>query len=286
MAPLPPPILHTPWLKGAYEVAPNLRLLGNERAFEFDTLWPKLEANKRLDRPGRVLRHDLDDETATAVVGTLATRLAREWPDYFALDGSLSCGLTDEVVPLSAQGLDRLAENLPCDLAIVRREGVRDWNAYLHVCAPSHWRPEEKIGKPFVETHAPIPHFERVNAAAGGLVEAMIERGPWVRFVWGFETDDELDHHPDRAPGRVFGTKPFLVRVERQVLIPLAEHGASIFLIGVAFVSKSTILADEALWHPLRAALVGMSPEARAYKGVADEFEGLLAQFPYMPTPA
>ncbi len=276
---LPSARLHTPWLKGAYDVAPNLKPLGDEKAIELDALWPRIRANKELGFPGRVLRAELDDAVAEAVVRSLANRAADEWPEYFALGDGLECRLTGDVVPLTAKGLDAIAMNLPCDLAVVRREEGRDWSAYLHVCAPSHWRPEEKIGQPFVATHAPIPHFERVNAAAPKLVEAMVARGPWVRFVWGLETDEELDHHPDRAPGRAFAAKPFVVRVERQVLLPLPEHGASIFLIGVAFVDKATILGDEALWKPLCAALKGMSPQAREYKGVTEEFDGLMAQF-------
>lgn len=254
--------------------------MGEERAIEFDTLWPRIRANKEKAVPGRVLRHDLDHATAEAVVRTLAIRAAYEWPEYFALGETLACRLTGDPVPLGPDGLDTMAMNLPCDLAVLRREGSRDWSAYLHVSAPSHWRPEEKIGLPFVATHAPIPHFEKVNAAAKGLIEAMVSRGPWVRFVWGFESDEELDHHPDRAPGRAFDERPFVVRVERQVLLPLPEHGASIFLIGVAFVERKAIMGTEALWRPLRAALVGMSPQARAYKGVSEGFEALMAQFP------
>lgn len=277
---LPPPIRYTPWLKGQYDVAPNLKLLGDEKAFEFDTLWPRIRENKERSVAGRVLRSELDEATAEATVRVLAERLAKEWPSFFSLGEELECRLTGERVPMSADGLDLLAMNLPCDLAIVKQDGDRDWNAYLHVSQPSHWRPEEKIGLPFVATHVPIPHFEKVNAAAPKLVEAMVSRGPWVRFVWGFETDTELDHHPDRATGRSFNTKPFVVRTERQVLLPLPQCGASIFLIGVGFIDRGTILADAGLRCPLRAALVGMSPQAREYKGVSAEFEGLLAQFP------
>ncbi|RYG19713.1 DUF3445 domain-containing protein [bacterium] len=276
---LPSPIRYTPWLKGQYDVAPNLKLLGDEKAFEFDTLWPRIRENKERLVLGRVLRSELDEATAEATVVALAQRLVREWPEFFILGEVIECRLTGERVPLRAEGLDLLATNLPCDLAIVKQAEGRDWTAYLHVSQPSHWRPEEKIGQPFVATHAPIPHFEKVNAAAPKLIDAMISRGPWVRFVWGFETDTELDHHPDRAPGRSFNTKPFVVRTERQVLLPLPEHGASIFLIGVGFVDGHEVLADDALWRPLKAALLGMSPQARDYKGVAEEFEGLLAQF-------
>ena len=286
--PLPSPRLHTPWLRGGYDVAPNLRPLGEERAFEFDTLWSRVRANKELLLPGRVLRHECDPEVSEAVVHRLASRLAREWPSLFELDGGLDCLLNGERVPLSAEGLDTLAMNLPCDLAIVRRDGAQDWNAYLHVCAPSHWRPETKIGRSFVASHEPVPHFERVNRAAKGLVGAMVERGPWVRFVWGMETDSELDHHPYRAAARDFALHPFVVRVERQVTIPLPEHDAAVFLIGTHLVDRETVLADAGLWRPLLAALVGMSPEARAYKGLAEGFDSLTGQFPspHIPTPA
>ena len=108
----------------------------------------------------------------------------------------------------------------------------------------------------------------------------MVERGPFVRFVWGVETDTELDHHPDRASERQFTSLPFVVRVERQVTIPLIEHDATIFLIGTSFVERATILEDETLWRPLRQALNGMSPQARKYKGIAEGFEALMAQFP------
>ncbi len=280
MSSLPPPIRYTPWLKGQYEVAPGLKLLGDEKAFEFNTLWPQIRANKERPNPGQFLRADLDDATAAATVKNLAHRLADEWPEYFVLSKTLDCLLTGESVPLNASGLDLLAMNLPCDLAIVKRDGARDWNAYLHVVQPSHWRPEDKIGHPFIATHAPIPHFEKVNAAAPKLVDAMITRGPWVRFVWGLETDLDLDHHPERATPRNFATNPFVVRFERQILIPLPDQEASIFLIATGFVSKEEILTDETLWLPLKAALESMSPESRKYKGVADQFEALMAQFP------
>lgn len=259
-------------------MAPGLKLLGDDKAFEFDTLWPRVRANKERVAE-RFLRAELDDATAEAVVRVLSSRLAEEWPEYFVLADVLECRLTGERVVQSAEGLDLLAMNLPCDLAIVKRAEGRDWNAYLHVVQPSHWRPEEKIGRPFVATHAPIPHFERVNAAAPKLVDAMITRGPWERFVWGMETDEDLDHHPDRCEERDFAALPFVVRFERQVLIPLPEFEASIFLIATGFVSKEEVLGDEGLWRPLRAALEGMSPEARKYKGVDGQFDALMGQF-------
>ena len=81
-------------------------------------------------------------------------------------------------------------QKFECDLAVMRAEGekqdFRDWLASIHLCAPSHWAAEDKIGLPFTAIHAPIPHIEKVNAAAESLVRAMIHRGPYVRFVWGF----------------------------------------------------------------------------------------------------
>ena len=50
----------------------------------------------------------------------------------------------------------------------------------------------------------------------------MIERGPYVRFVWTLSADDCLDHHPEegnRLPWDSHQGRGWL-RVERQVTVP------------------------------------------------------------------
>jgi hypothetical protein len=174
---------------------------------------------------------------------------------------------------------------IQADLAlIVRGPAGTDFNAAIHLCAPSHWAAADKIGKSFFESHAPIPGFNAVNAAASRLVDTLITKGPLVRFVWGVESDDRLNHHPV-APlgedqkewdGRLFDRGRFWVRTERQTTLGLPEVDATLFYIHVQTVPDTLVLQSPELTDALRAGLLSMSPEARRYKGVEPGFEALL----------
>ncbi|RYG47576.1 DUF3445 domain-containing protein [bacterium] len=290
----------TPWIKGIYEVAPGLKPFGTDfgngemdrQAFpRTDDMGQFLENKRRTlrERRGKYARaFQLDRAVEAAAARLIAGRLAVEHPDRFRVasnDGELSLSLDDTTWELPTRGdgasLDLLARLVAEDLAVVRRDGDIDWTAYLHVCAPSHWAPEDKIGRSFFETHDSIPGFERVNAASKGLLKAMVESGPWVRFTWGPESDDRLNHHPEPPAGedpaswngRIFRDR-FWVRWERQTLWPLPEVDAALFTIRVGSVS------DEELTQAERAALAdalqSMTPAAREYKGLTAGYERLL----------
>lgn len=130
----------------------------------------------------------------------------------------------------SSLALPELGAELAEDFAVLTRE---DRAVLVHVCFPSGWRPEAVAGQGFVGIHRHVPAFRAVAERAGSLVEAMLTRGPYVRFVWTITADDELDHHPEeggRAPWTPETPRGYL-RVERQLTVPLAEGAASLFLI-------------------------------------------------------
>lgn len=280
-----------------YQVAPALRPFGtdfgngrlDECVFQFDTDFDRYRENKRESgrrRSAYVGRRELEPHVAAAAAGFVAGRLSREHPSLFERRGArLCCRLTGDMVPLDGglDTLDALLRNVQEDLCIVSVDGDRDWISYVNVCAPSHWDPSTKLGLSFFDGHQIVPGFDRVNQGAKALVDAMVHKGPWVRFVWGLETDDRLDHHPV-APsgvdgrewnGRAFHTRPFVARYERQTLWGLPEAGAALFFIRVGFVRDRELANDPAL----REAVLSMSPEARRYKGLEAEFEGLIRQF-------
>jgi hypothetical protein len=215
----------------------------------------------------------LNPAVDAAAAETIANRLCADWPDLFRRsDDALTSAITGEQVPLR---LGDLILQVAEDVAIVQVDQGVDWIAYLNLCSPSHWSAESKIGKSFFATHEPIPGFERVNAVAGAMVDSMIRRGPFVRFVWGLESDDRLNHHPEPPPGedpiewhgRQF-ERGWVVRFERQTVWGLPNLNAALFVIRVGFVSSETVLADPASFESLCAAVRSMSPEARLYKGV------------------
>ena len=289
---LPDPPQYFPWQKGTYDVSPNLKLLGTDfgngsmdsKAFQIDTDFPRFHQSKLqcyAENSGRyVVEEELSDEVAQRSAHWMADRLTVEYPALFVRDGALlKCALTENQVSLNGPPLTVLSQlclEVQEDLAIVRVSPDRDWTAYLNVCSPSHWAPESKIGASFVQMHDPVPGFKKIIPAAPGLVKAMIEKGPFVRFVWTITSDKRLNHHPAPLPGwdpdewmgRDFSKGQFWVRTERQVLIPLPEVSAGLFWIRVGYVSEDHIRANPALLNSLRSNLHGMTPEIRAYKGL------------------
>jgi hypothetical protein len=293
--------------------------------FQVTRAFPRFRAQKLRCREERFEKYvgdrDLAPEASRAVNRFLVARLVAEHPGLFAiereggdaadpLDGpfTLACAHTSDRIPFGADfelregapgasafqsAFDALCMQFECDLAVVRAEGAgetfRDWLARIHLCAPSHWAAEDKLGLPFTAIHAPIPHIEKVNAAAESLVRAMIHRGPYVRFVWGFATDDRLNHHPKPPPGEDPGAwrgrafdegrapSPFLLRVERQVTVGIAEASAALFGIHVSFIEGAEIRANERERALFASALRSLSPASRVYKSIEGSLDRVLA---------
>jgi hypothetical protein len=298
---------YTPWTRGVYDVSPALRPFGSDfgngewdrRVFQLDGDAERLIGAKRAalrERRGKYVRGwRLSREVERAAIEFVTGRLVAEYPEEFSLASEEGGAAVLEsagrrwVLPATgpetdSPALDLLMRLVPEDLAIVRRHEGRNWIAYLHLCSPSHWAAEEKVGRSFFDTHTPIPGFERVNAVSEGLVNAMISKGPFVRFVWNVESDDRPNHHPEPPPGvddaewqgRDFSAGRFWVRTERQVIWGLPQVDAAIFTIRVGFVPDDVVLADDALRASLRAAVESMSPEALRYKGLERGREDLL----------
>ena len=302
--PLPQPSRFTPWANGSYSVAPGLRGLGTDFGNEeadgklilLDRDFARYRNNKveclREARARHWLTSNLDPQSTHAVFERTAMKLAEEYPEQFHWsDSILECGLTGEKIheeggvlgPRSSivagvtHPLEALAMQIQPDLAVIQRDSDRDWVSALHLCAPSSWSPEEKIGKPFFDIHVPVPGFEKVNAVSRKFVDALIQQGPFVRFVWGVSSDGELNHHPQVAtdPGR-FDLGRFWVRVERQSTLGLPEVNAAIFFIHVQTIPDTWVLKRHDLKEALVRGLKSMSHEARIYKSVDRYFYKLM----------
>jgi heme-dependent oxidative N-demethylase alpha subunit-like protein len=167
-----------------------------------------------------------------------------------------------------------LAEDL---VVIARGEDGAERAILVHVCFPSGWRPEAIAGQSFAQIHAPVPAFEAVSRTAPALVSAMIERGPYVRFVWGVTADARLDHHPEHGARDAWSaaTATGYLRVERQVTVPFPDVSASLFLIRTYLYAFDEL--DAAERNTLASALAQTSPEVLAYKGLANGLAHVLA---------
>lgn len=240
-----------------------------------DHLGPTLQAKHapalRGSRAPLVARHRLcESEAHPAILEWMRRTLAREHPERFAdglpdsASGGPECG-----APTS--DFDALLRCVQEDAAVVQRLPHPDGGdvaTMLHVCFPSDWRPERLLGASFRTIHAPVPGFADDEAFARGMLDAMVERGPYVRFVWILSGDDVLDHHPDEG-GRVSWQQAVRgwLRVERQVTVGFPEWNAALFLI------RTYLYSFEEIGSQRRAviarAIDSMPEEVARYKGIA-----------------
>lgn len=224
----------------------------DQRFFPLDDEHEHYTAEKRrvlLAYPRTVRRAPVSDEDEAAL----------EAARRFMVDTALREGHPD----WSSRSLVELGQELAEDFAVLTRA---DRAVLVHVCFPSGWRPEAVVGESFVGIHRHVPAFEAVTAKAPSLVEAMLSRGPYVRFVWTISADRELDHHPDHGRRERWSdeTERGCLRVERQLTVPLAGGAASLFLIRTYLYDFAELTGEQRA--TLSAALTQMPPELAAYK--------------------
>lgn len=162
--------------------------------------------------------------------------------------------------------LDALARNLSEDFCVFcAGDDFAGRAALVDIRLASGFRPERLRDADFAAIHGPVPGFPADARAAQSMVRSMIERGPFVRFVWTLCPDARLDRHPD-----VIGRPDFrdaeglYLRVERQVTVPLTAARASLFLIRV-YIYPFAELTNEQQQQTLTALEV-MPDAVRAYK--------------------
>lgn len=238
-----------PFESGAYSVAPGLRLLSAPAISVRDLDRYRREKAAAVRKRQVWMEHALPAPTRAAALRRLIELLTGEHPEVYR-----------EPLPRSLAELPLLMAE---DVAIMQVEGEREWLAFGHICLPSSWRLEDKIGRPFLEVHRPVPGFPEHGAAA--LVRSLTSRGPYERYAWGLTNFDVLDQQAGAHAG--VEPEPLFIRVERQTIHPLPECAAWLFLIHPANTPVEELTREQR--HRLAQALDSMTPEQAAYKGLA-----------------
>jgi len=306
-----------------YEVAPGLKPLGydfgnsdyDQKIFQITPHFGEFRKNKVACRKERLSKYfataNLTSQQTHILAQFIIENLVKEYPSLFMFNSQnmiftsqltgdrLTLNSSYQLVefknlknentdPKPAHILDALALQFEEDYALCsRRSDMTDDLSMIHLCSGSHWACEDKIGKSFLQVHSPIPHFDKIGRVSTNMIEAMINKGPFVRFVWSFVTDTRLNHHPiaptgidqNMWKGRSFNSQltiPFYLRVERQVVYGLPEIDSSFFGIGISFIDGNKIKSDTNMRENLIGALNSMSPESRIYKGVDSCFTELM----------
>ncbi len=169
-----------------------------------------------------------------------------------------------------SEKLDELVMQMHEDIIVHCIDESSDWMAYGHVCFPSGWLPQEKIGRNFEEIHQPVVGMDLSKSRQ--LVKSLIQHGPFERFVWSVVFEDAINFHPHIVREKFSPDDPHVwVKVERQVTVGFPKHNALLFLL------NQYLIPEVQLDKPaLCSAIENMSTEELAYKGMTHSADQLI----------
>ena len=166
------------------------------------------------------------------------------------------------------------------DFAIV--DGATGTLQALAVCLPSHWAPEEKIGRSFAAVHGPVADNATLVAAGQHLMRLVCQPQRWERFVWNITAQGHHDMHPRRHPkagwpedaGALIASAHW--RTEQQSFIPLLDRQQAVFIIHVDVQPLAAAIDRPERAAALHASLASMSPAVLEYRGLTVARDPLL----------
>ena len=312
--PLPQAASYFPLQDGTYDIGPGLKDFGvdlgngttDQQVFQFDENFAacrQVKLDARQERLSKYYRtHMLSSDVSTSILRFIIERLTLEHPDLFHLsslsenDIALYCQLTDETLffdhklrlirterngpapsPDYHDSLDALACQIQEDLAILSQSPFgRDWLAAVHLCQANNWAAEEKIGQPFQAIHKPVAGMNNSKRDAEAIVNTIVNKGPFLRFVWGLTAEAELNQHPRPCLSSASKNEnknhfdphhpSLFLRVERQILWPFPEQQAALFTIRTYLTDCQQIRDDREKNDKLVSALESMTKEQLKYK--------------------
>jgi len=156
---------------------------------------------------------------------------------------------------------------------------------WLAVCLPSHWAPEEKIGRHFAEVHAPVADNHLLITASDHLARLVTGTDRWQRQVWTLTRHPSLHAHPARldaadwpaeADADQLAAQAWL-RTEHQTFIPLASPRQAVFTIHVEVNPLALAITEPAQARRLHDALETMTASVLAYRSLTTARDRLLS---------
>jgi hypothetical protein len=160
------------------------------------------------------------------------------------------------------------------DIAIV--DGERATIPWIAACLPSHWAPQDKVGRHFAAVHGPVADNALLVRAGEHLMRMVCGHERWERFVWTVTRWPRLNAHPavvDDAPwpadafAHAESSRAWF-RSEHQTFIPLPERAQALFTIGVDSVPLAHAIDTTEKAARLHDAIASMSDAVLAYRSL------------------
>ena len=157
---------------------------------------------------------------------------------------------------------DAICSQIQEDVCIMRNDEL----IVNHVCLPSWWSPEEKMGMSMGEIHADIPGMKKT--AYDHIWNACLHKGPYLRYNWTLTDTPILNQHPSKNIGKNFDRDSLFLRVERQVLQGFPEVCAVLFLIRTYVGDVHTLEKEQR--KAIATAIDNMNDDELYYKGLTN----------------
>ena len=146
------------------------------------------------------------------------------------------------------------------------------------LCFANRWSLEEKLGRSFLDIHAPVPGFgEQIGRSSNLLLERLKADRPVWRYNWSLVLGGELDLSTKRYAAVQAQMPPVTAancgevcffRTERQTLARLPLTGAVLFTVHTYRTPLRSLASDPAWAQRFLEVLDGASPALLGYKGV------------------
>lgn len=134
------------------------------------------------------------------------------------------------------------------------------------VCFPSYWALREKVGRPLLDVHQPVPGYAGPLATRVDRFLGRLRPGQAVwRRNWSIHDSADL-YVPVHVDG---GTSERWLRSELQTLLRLPASEAVVFTIRTQQVPLAALAGRPDRCAALAASLRAWSPAVRSYKGAA-----------------
>ena len=257
-----------PYIPTEYSVKPGLKKLEDDPHFIIDEWYPDYRNEKMAARHERLEKYYIEklsrDETAShqllmkTITLWMAQTLAKQYKNIsfkpqkklyvFHNDYSNESVWVDEDLnvvqiikspdygyskklgdkypePAYKNLFDAICSQIQEDVCIMRNDEL----VANHVCLPSWWSPEEKMGMSMKEMHADVPGMDKTSY--DHIWNTCLHKGPYRRYNWTLTDTPILNQHPSKNIGKNFDRENLFLRVERQVLQGFPEVCAVLFLI-------------------------------------------------------
>jgi hypothetical protein len=195
-------------------------------------------------------------------------------PDRFAREGdAIRRPDGRRVAPSGMPPLESAALLVQEDLCLLQPDAAgTPILAGACLCFPSRWRLAEKLGRPMLAIHAPVPGLNaKIGATIDRFLSGLKAGNIYMRTNWSLTTDSALfqpvalPHAP--IPAAEAGERVFY-RVERQTLRLLPETGAVLFGIRIHQHKLAALAALPEQRRAFASALAALDPSLVAYKSM------------------